>query len=216
MSVENSRLSFALLLAMALLWRGGEAQQFLGNRMPITMDADRSELDLRQNRSIFYGLRITQGATRIEAERAETSAGTDFTDSRWRFAGDVRIDVGETRIRGGSADLHFVNHELVSARVAGSPATFTDTDQRSGRRTSGAAESFYYELAAGRVTFEGNARIEDGENEVSGSALVYAVEEQRVLFEGDEDSGEKVRITITPPDSQALDEARESGEQPEP
>ena len=180
------------------------------------MDADRSELDLRQNRSIFYGLRITQGATRIEAERAETSAGTDFTDSRWRFAGDVRIDVGETRIRGGSADLHFVNHELVSARVAGSPATFTDTDQRSGRRTSGAAESFYYELAAGRVTFEGNARIEDGENEVSGSALVYAVEEQRVLFEGDEDSGEKVRITITPPDSQALDEARESGEQPEP
>lgn len=205
-----------MLVAAALLWRAADAQQIAGTRMPITMDADRSELDLRQNRSIFHGLRITQGATRIEAERAETSAGTDFTDSSWRFIGDVQIDVGASQIRGEAAELRFVNHQLVSARVNGAPATFLDIDDVSGRRTNGSANSFYYDLESGRVTFEGAARVEDGENEVAGSVLVYALEDQRVLFEGDRTSGEKVRITIQPPETGELEQARDEAETPTP
>ncbi|MEM7612519.1 MAG: lipopolysaccharide transport periplasmic protein LptA, partial [Pseudomonadota bacterium] len=169
-----------------------------------------STTDISRNTTKFRGLRITQGATRIEAEQAETTAGTDFADSTWQFSGNVRIDVGSAEIRAEQADLRFLNHELVSARVAGQPAEFRDTNALTGQVTEGAAEQFDYDVANELVRFENNARISDSVNEVKGKLLVYDVAAQQVMFEGDEETGERVRIVIQPPEDDVGSDPQQS------
>lgn len=191
-----------LLTAMMMTLLAAEARAqsaAIARQLPIVMDADHSELDLDSNTTVFFGLRITQGATRIEADRAETSSGTNFADSDWQFQGNVQIDVNNSEIRADRATLKFLNHQLRSARVRGTPARFSGRNPASGELTKGAAERFDYDLESGIVRFENNARLEQGENEVTGKLLLYNVARQQVVFEGDQDTGERVRITVQPP-----------------
>ena len=203
--MASLRLSFVILLAIAAVPLAS-AQLTPDRNLPIDIDADRSEIDLASNTTTFYGLRIIQGATRIAADRAQTSAGTDFSDSNWRFSGDVEIDVGTARIRARQATLRFLNHQLVNAKVAGEPAQFSDTNPLTGVVTDGAARTFDYDLKEDLVRFENNARISDGTNEVTGKLLVYNVARQQVLFEGDAATGERVKIVIQPPQQPDDDE----------
>lgn len=201
----------ALLLAACA--SAGQAQLAVERGLPIVMDADNSELDLADNKTVFYGLRITQGATRIEAARAETTAGTNFADSNWQFAGNVEIDVEGASIRAASAELRFVDHRLVRARVTGEPARFIDKRPGIATVTEGQAERFDYDLDEGIVRFEGNARISDSTNEVTGALLVYDVEAQQVAFEGDAETGERVKIIVQPPEDAADEAAEEAMEE---
>lgn len=200
-SLRPSYLALALILAAA----PANAQVTPDRAQRIFMDAQSSEIDLAGNTTVFYGLRITQGATRIAADRAETSAGTNFADSNWQFTGKVEIDVGTARIRAQQATLKFLNHQLVNARVAGKPAQFTDTNALTGVVTEGAAEKFDYDIEQELVRFEDNARISDATNEVTGKLLVYNVAKQQIVFEGDAETGERVKIIIQPPEEDATE-----------
>lgn len=211
--MASSRPEFSRTLAALLLAACGvaaQAQLAVERGLPIVMDADNSELNLADNTTVFYGLRITQGATRIEAARAETTAGTNFADSRWRFAGNVEIDVEGASIRASQAELRFVDHRLVRARVTGEPARFIDKRPGAVAVAEGQAERFDYDLDTGIVRFEGNARISDDTNEVTGALLVYDVEAQQVAFEGDEETGERVKIVVQPPADAAQEAAEEA------
>ncbi|MEO0346152.1 MAG: LptA/OstA family protein [Pseudomonadota bacterium] len=188
---------------LSLLAAGASAQLAVEPGLPIVMDADNSELNLADNTTVFYGLRITQGATRIEARRAQTAAGTNFADSSWQFSGNVEIDVDGASIRAENAELRFVSHRLVSARVTGEPARFIDQRTGVAAITEGQAERFDYDLDAGVVRFEGNAKISDEANEVTGALLIYDVKGQQVAFEGDANTGERVKIVVQPPDDAA-------------
>ena len=65
----------------------------------------------------------------------------------------------------------------------------------------------------GIVRFEGNARISDSTNEVTGALLVYDVEAQQVAFEGDSETGERVKIVVQPPEDAAEAAAEEAMEE---
>lgn len=208
---DFGRALVALLLAAC--GAAAHAQLAVERGLPIVMDADNSELNLADNKTVFYGLRITQGATRIEAARAETTAGTNFADSNWQFAGNVEIDVDGASIRAASAELRFVDHRLVRARVTGAPARFIDQRPGVAAVTEGQAERFDYNLDEGVVRFEGNARISDNTNEVTGALLVYDVEAQQVAFEGDAETGERVKIVVQPPEDAAEAAAEEAMEE---
>ncbi|MEM7764421.1 MAG: LptA/OstA family protein [Pseudomonadota bacterium] len=188
------------LLALLLVATGSHAQSAaLDRRLPIDIDSDQSTLDLASGMMMHRNLRITQGATRIEAERAESSANRTFADSEWQFSGNVRIDVGETRIRAEKAVLRFVNNQLINAKVDGDPAQFSDIDERNGQTIEGAARNFDYDLERNTVRFENDARLRNADSEVSGRLLVYNVTDKQIVFEGDETNGERVRITVQPP-----------------
>ena len=193
------RIRWIAATLLSLLTAGASAQLAVEPGLPIVMDADNSELNLADNTTVFYGLRITQGATRIEARRAETAAGTNFADSSWQFSGNVEIDVEGASIRAEQAELRFMSHRLVNARVTGEPARFIDQRAGTSAITEGQAERFDYDLDAGIVRFEGNARISDDNNEVTGALLVYDVNGQQVAFEGDAETGERVKIVVQPP-----------------
>ncbi len=78
----------------------------------------------------------------------------------------------------------------------GSPATFSQ--QRGRQAAQGRAERIDYDLATGRVRLSGGAWLSDGNNEITGSTLVYSMREERVVAEAGEQGGQPVRITINP------------------
>ncbi|MFK8014053.1 MAG: lipopolysaccharide transport periplasmic protein LptA [Gammaproteobacteria bacterium] len=181
--------------------------------LPITLDADNSSLYIGDNKSVHTRLRITQGATRIEADYAETDAQANFADTRWRFRGNVRIDVDTASIRAESADLYFNKNRLVSATVNGKPATFRNEDRVSGEVTRGQAQSLFYDLDSELVRFEEDANIANASSEISGNVLVYDVAAQKIDFEGDNNTGDRVQIVIQPPAEETTDSLREAAEE---
>ncbi|MEO0998927.1 MAG: LptA/OstA family protein, partial [Pseudomonadota bacterium] len=151
------------------------AAQGINQRLPISLDAESSIVDLRNNQSIFEGLRISQGAIGIEADKGVT-VGTkrrDFADSTWSFEGNVRIDIETAKIASDAAELVFRDHTLTRATVRGAPATFKDRGRRDGAPISASADEFVYDLNRYVVRFSGEARIVEGDNEISGADLVY-------------------------------------------
>lgn len=196
------RVSLGVLLLAAALPAGA---QVLDAQLPISLDADRSELDLRANRVVFRGLRITQGTVGIEADRGETrfDGGNklDFDDSTWQFEGNVRIEVDTARIESDSAELRFTDHRLARARVQGAPARFRDSQGPQGNPIEGEAGRFEYDLGAAEIRFEENARIREGGNEITGSLLLYDIADQKVLARGDDGARDRVTLTVIPPET---------------
>ncbi|MEL6869321.1 MAG: lipopolysaccharide transport periplasmic protein LptA [Pseudomonadota bacterium] len=217
MSVDNTRLKFVFtLFALAAAVAGSTmavAQVRQDTNLPITLDADNSSLYIGENKSVHTRLRITQGATRIEADYAETDAQANFADTRWRFRGNVRIDVDTASIRAESADLYFNKNRLVNATVNGKPATFRNKDRESGEVTRGQAESLFYDLDSELVRFEANANIANSSSEISGNILVYDVAAQKIDFEGDSNAGDRVQIVIQPPADEAEQTLREAAQE---
>lgn len=206
MSAANSCRS-ALLGLLAALPLVAPAQG-ISTRLPISLDADSSELDRRNNVLVFRGLRITQGTIGIEADRGETLIGGDgsleFRDSVWRFDGRVQIDVDTTSIRCDQAELTFKDHQLSRAVVSGDPARFSDRRSEDGAITTGQAGRFEYDLPAGTVKFSDDARISEGENTITGDLLLYDLNRQIVTARGGDETG-KVSLTIVPEEGAAPD-----------
>jgi lipopolysaccharide transport protein LptA len=163
--------------------------------LPISVEADSSDFDYKNGVLVFTRVRITQGDARVEADRA-TATGLEFENSRWRFEGKVRINAEGGSLASDSATVRFVNNEIQSAEVTGSPATFSQV--RGEQRAEGRAERIDYDLENGRVRLAGGAWLSDGSNDITGSTLVYSMREQRVVAEAGEQGGQPVRITINP------------------
>ena len=163
--------------------------------LPISVEADSSDFDYKNGVLVFTRVRITQGDARVEADRA-TATGLEFENSRWRLRGKVRIRAEGGSLASDSASVRFVNNEIQSAEVVGSPATFSQ--QRGEQRAEGRAERIDYALDTGRVRLSGGAWLSDGSNEITGSTLVYSMREERVVAEAGEQGGQPVRITINP------------------
>ncbi|MEL7536011.1 MAG: LptA/OstA family protein [Pseudomonadota bacterium] len=179
-------------------------------QLPISLDADSSVFDRSKDRIEFAGLRITQGAIGIEADRGVTRLGSDtkldFADSTWEFTGNVRIDIETATIVSESAQLYFRDHALQHATINGSPATFDDSRGPDQPPLHAEAEQFEYDLAEYVIRFVGKARIAEGDNEVTGADLLYDLTGKRVNFQGDPDTDERVRITIVPTETmEAID-----------
>ncbi len=117
------------------------------------------------------------------------------------------------------ATISFSNHELRLAVAEGTPAEFNRTmPGPEARRVNGTANRISYDLAAGELALQGQARLTDGVREASGARLVYRIAEDRLIATADESGTERVRIIITPPEGQDTPrpEQPEQPQQPEP
>jgi len=185
--------SFTRLLCCTLLLAlGAAAVQAAMPRsaLPIDVEAESSDFDYRNGVLVFRKVRITQGDSRVEADRA-TATGLEFDNSRWQFEGSVRILAEGGQLASDAATVRFVDNEIAGAEVIGKPATFSQT--RGERRAEGRAERIDYDLATGRVRLAGKAWLSDGRNEITGSTLVYSMRDERVLAEAGEQGGQPVR-----------------------
>lgn len=162
--------------------------------LPIDLDAQSSEFDRRNNRLVFRGMHITQGALSIRADVAE-AIRLDFENSRWQFRGNVEIINQGAKAWGDAAELTFLGHQLRSALLHGAPARF-EQQGLNGQRTEGRADTMDYDVAGGMMRMSANAWISDGANEIAGERISYDLRRQYVIAEAG--SGGPVRMKINP------------------
>lgn len=175
----------------------GQANDF---RLPVIIDADRTDYDGKTSMLKFTGLRLTQGSIGIQADVAHASR-MDFDDSVWRFSGNVVFDVNEGHITCDTADLRFSDFQLLEARISGSPATFRFKRAGNDESTYAEAGTLHYDVASGIIEFSGGATITEGGNQISSESLVYNIVEQRVNAASTGNGNDRVKVTYTPPPS---------------
>lgn len=191
-----------LVCVVAGLLPGAAFSQINDLRMPVIIDADRTDYDGKTSMLMFTGLRLTQGGIGIQADVAHASR-MDFDDSIWHFAGNVVFDFNEGHITCDTADLTFSDFQLLDASISGSPATFRFVRAGSDEPTYAEAGALKYNVKSGVIEFSGGATITEGGNQISSETLVYNIREQRIKAASSGNGGDRVTVTYTPPASGA-------------
>lgn len=189
---EARRLVLLITMLPALAWA-----QLAGPGLPISLDADSSEFDRKNNVMIFNQISIRQGDLTISANQARSS-DLDFGNAEWVFSGNVVIKGLDTRLNAQTATLRFVNHDLRSARIAGQPADFEQNRKDLDEPVRGRANIMEYDLAGQLIKMSGSAWLQEGNNEILGETIAYNIAEQRVMATSDKSGNQRVQITITP------------------
>jgi lipopolysaccharide transport protein LptA len=183
---------FALALPASLAVAAHTEQQ------AISLDAQSSELDYKNNNLIFHKVRITQGNMSVAADQAQAT-GLDFENSHWVFRGNVRITMDQGQLSSDEAEITFSKKLLSKAIVHGNPAAFEQRIAKTGKLAQGRAELIDYDVAKGVVHLSQNAWLSDGQNEIRGESLKYNVLAQNIVAEASEQGSQRVHIIITPP-----------------
>jgi lipopolysaccharide transport protein LptA len=197
-------MAVSTLKAVALLALALPASQAIAahvEQQAISLDAQSSELDYKNNNLIFHRVRITQGNMTVAADQAQAT-GLDFEDSRWVFRGNVRITMDQGLDQGqltsDEAEITFANKLLSKAIVNGNPAAFEQRIAKTGKLAQGRADSIDYDVTKGVVHLSKNAWLSDGQNEIRGESLKYNVLAQNIVAEGSDQGSQRVHIIITP------------------
>jgi lipopolysaccharide export system protein LptA len=171
-------------------------------QQPILLDAQSTEVDLRNNSAVFTKVRISQGNITISADQghaSQTSSALAFDNNLWDFRGNVKITMDQGVLLSDEAQITFVNKQLTRATATGKPATFEQVIPKTGKVAKGRAGEVDYEVGKGIVHFSKDAYVTDGQNEMRGQSLKYNVAAQSVSADAAEQGSQRVHIIITPP-----------------
>lgn len=188
---------FALLLVGTLCGNAwAQSLQLPDPSTPITITANSSVLDHRQNTVIYRKVRISQGTVSVEANEASAS-GREFENSQWTFQGDVHIRLQNGGIDSDSAVVTFNGGQLSHARMVGAPAQFEQRRTNPDQLAKGHAGVIEYDITHNTVRLTDKAWLSDGTNEISSETLVYDMNGERVLA-NPEGKEQGVNITFRP------------------
>jgi lipopolysaccharide transport protein LptA len=169
--------------------------------LPILVEAASSQLDYRSNMVMFRDIVVSQGATRVIADRANSTGasatGLNFDDSQWTFAGNVRISVEGGALDSDKAVVSFATSRVSKAVITGNPATF-EQQLKDGRLARGRSGVIEYNVAQGTVRLTKDAWLSDGRDEMTGQLIVYDIAGERVKAQTLERDTQRVHITIHP------------------
>ena len=195
----------ALVAGGGLVAGAAVAQHPTTSREPIVIHSVFSNIDDETDTADFTDIIVSQGDTRLTAERARAK-GVGFTDSQWTFAGRVVITL-EPRgsLWADQAILEFRDGELTQVTAIGSAAHFEQrrTDSRGAtgaqRRESreapaarrgawhGYADEITYYAKQDIVRLSGHAELFDGHGmQISAPMFIYHVGDDRL--QGDSQS----------------------------
>jgi len=168
------------------------------SQLPITIDAASASVDYKTNTLEYSQVVISQGPTRVQADRAHAS-GLNFANSRWTFEGNVRIDTEPSgKLRADQAVVEFRDNHISRAVVTGKPATFEQERPATQQVARGRANEIVYDVIEGTVRLSNDAWLSDGQNEISGPLLVYNIKAQHVQAATAPGTSERVHIVIAP------------------
>jgi lipopolysaccharide transport protein LptA len=166
-------------------------------KLPI--DVASSKIDYKGDTVVFQDVVITQGDTKVQADRAHATGLDNFDNSHWTFDGNVRIN-GEQHgsLKSDQAVVEFRNKYISKATITGNPAEFEQKRTDTAEVARGHAREIVYNVADGTVRLSNDAWLSDGHNEISGPELVYSIREQRVQAATQPGTDDKVHILIQP------------------
>src|SRR6266851_8350679 len=182
--------AFALF---ALVLPASQAPAAHVEQQAISLDAQSSELDYKNNNLIFRKVRITQGDMSVAADQAQAT-GLDFENSRWVFRGNVKITMDQGQLTSDEAEITFAKKLLSKAIVSGNPAAFEQRIEKTGKLAQGRADTIDYDVTKGVVHLSKNAWLSDGQKEIRGESLKYNVLAQNIVAESAEQGSQRVHI----------------------
>src|SRR5277367_2212617 len=109
-------------------------------QLPILLDAQSTEVDLRTNSAVFNKVRISQGTMAISADQGhatQTTTALDFDNNLWVFRGNVKITMDQGVLLSDEAQITFVNKQLTRAVATGKPAEFEQIVAKTGKLAKG-------------------------------------------------------------------------------
>lgn len=169
----------------------------LNPQQKINVDAASQELDYKTNTVLFRQIVVSQGATRVRADRARAT-GLNFENSRWTFQGNVQIDAPPRgSLRSEEATVEFRDNRIAGVTITGKPAQFEQQRADDLGMEKGHADQIVYDVNQGTVLLTNDAWISDGRNEMSAPSISYSIREQKVLATSS-GANQGVHITITP------------------
>src|SRR5271167_124579 len=191
-------LALVALMAPAVLLRAAAGRE---PQLPILLDAQSTEVDLRTNSAVFSKVRISLGNMAITADQGHASQTTalDFDNNLWVFRGNVKITMDQGLLTSDEAQITFVNKVLTRAVANGKPAEFEQIVAKTGKLAKGRADLIDYDVSNGVVRLSKDAYLSDGQNEIRGESLKYNVRAQSVAAEAADQGSQRVHIIITPP-----------------
>jgi lipopolysaccharide transport protein LptA len=166
----------------------------------IVLEAKPLEMDYRHNNAVLRDVVITQCGLRIKADEARITGGLDFENSHWTITGDVRITAEGGSLSSDKAIVAFRNKLISAATITGAPAQF-EQQREDGSTARGHANTIEYQTTSGTVTFNHNAWLSYGRNEITAQQLVYNIRTQSVQGQtraGTARGDGRVRIVIQP------------------
>lgn len=164
----------------------------------IKFDADVVDSDLRNDSHVLGGnVRVTQGVTSIEAERA-TALKLQSPRSNWTFDRAVHIRTADADLKSNTATAAFVDGKMGTAVVKGTPATFEQRRGADGKLVKGRAGVIDYDVTKGLVRLSNDVWFSYAGNEFRGNVVVYNIRDERVTVNPAGDEKGRVNITIKP------------------
>jgi lipopolysaccharide transport protein LptA len=156
-------------------------------------------VDYKGDTVTFQDVVITQGDTKVQADRAHATGLDDFDNSHWTFEGNVRIN-GEQHgsLKSDQAVVEFRNKYISKATITGNPAEFEQKRADTAEIARGHAHQIVYDVKDGTVRLLQDAWLSDGHNSISGAELVYNIREQHVQGSAQPGSDDRVHLTIDP------------------
>jgi len=195
----RNRLVLICLLAGA---QGAPAKEAPTTQLPISLDAQSTEVDYQHNEMTFRKVKISQGGMSVSADQAQAngqSTDLNFEDSHWVFRGNVKIAMDQGQLESDEADVTFVKNLLAKAVVTGKPAAFVQHDPKNGKPVQGHAEVIEYDVDKATIMLSKDAWISNGPDEIRGETLKYNLLEKKMFANPSEQNSQRVHITITPP-----------------
>jgi lipopolysaccharide transport protein LptA len=174
----------------------------------ISYDASYMDTDFKTQVMHLKDVTITYGKMTVRADRALATA-RDFKNSRWTFAGNVRINADPRgNLRSDEAVVEFEDNQLKRATATGAPAEFDQKRTDSDAIARGHANQIVYEVAAGTVRLSNDAWITDGKNDdIRGPVIVYSLREEHVEATTSPGTDTRVHVTIAPNEAPKVDGA---------
>ena len=195
--VPGRRLA-AIVAGASLIAGSAVAQRPTTPAQPIVINSVVANMDETNNTADFTTISITQGNTRLTADRA-SATGLGFQNSQWTFTGRVMI-TSETSgsLWADRATLEYRDGKLVQVTASGSPARFEQRRTDSQQAEHGQADEITYDAKQETVRLHGHAHIFDQQStEITAPVFVYHVRNHRL--QAISDSGTPaVHITTKP------------------
>jgi lipopolysaccharide transport protein LptA len=187
----------AIVAGASLIAGSAVAQRPTTSGEPIVINSVVANIDEANNTADFTTISITQGTTRLTADRARAT-GVGFQNSQWTFAGRVMINLEPSgSLSADQAILEYRGGELAQVTATGSPAHFEQRRTDSQRAEHGQADEITYDPKQGTVRLHGHAQISDRQGtEITAPMLIYHVRNH--TLQAMSESGKRVQVTSLP------------------
>ena len=188
----------AIVTAASLIAGTVAAQPPPTSREPIVIDSVVATIDDTTNTADFTTISVTQGGSRITAERAQaTDVGSK--NSRWTFTGRVTI-TSEQRgsLWADKAIVVYRDGVLDQILATGAPARFEQRRTDSEQADHGQADEITYEAKQATVRLRGHPQISTGSGlEMNAPMFLYHVRDGKL--QAYSDNGTQAVHIITKP-----------------